>query len=98
MSVTKEEVLKIAELAKLKIPENKIEKYTEDLNSILSYMEKLNEIDTSDVEPLLHPLEGSNVFREDELRPSINTENALKNAPERTDAYFKVPKVIKSGK
>lgn len=98
MGVTKEEVLKIAELAKLKIPEDKIERYTEDLNSILGYMEKLNELDVSDVEPLLHPLDGSNVFREDELRPSVSTEEALRNAPERTDSHFKVPKVIKTEK
>jgi len=98
MGVTKEEVLKIAGLAKLKIPEEKLDKYTEDLNSILGYMEKLNELDTTNVEPLLHPLEGSNVFREDEPRPSVSTEEALKNAPDKTDAHFKVPKVIKTGK
>ncbi len=97
MSVTKEEVLKIAALAKLKIPEDKIEKYTKELNSILNYMGKLNELDTSEVEPLLHPLEGSNVFRSDELRDSISTEEALKNAPDRTETHFKVPKVIKTG-
>ncbi|NOX18130.1 MAG: Asp-tRNA(Asn)/Glu-tRNA(Gln) amidotransferase subunit GatC [Chlorobi bacterium] len=98
MSVTREEVLKIAGLAKLRIPDEKLDKYTEDLNSILGYMEKLNELDTSEVEPLLHPLEGSAVFREDEPRPSVSTEEALKNAPDKTDAHFKVPKVIKTGK
>ena len=98
MGVTRDEVRKIAELAKLKIPDEKLDRYTNELNSILDYMGKLNELDTSEVEPLLHPLEGTNVFREDELRPSIETEEALKNAPDRTESHFKVPKVIKTGK
>ena len=63
-------------------------------NEILNYVEKLNELDTDNVEPLNHPIENVNVFREDELKPSVDTEEALKNAPDRTDEFFKVPKVI----
>ena len=94
MPVSKEEVINIANLAKLQITEEEVEKYTQDLNNILEYMQKLNEIDTSNVEPLSHPVENKNVFREDILRPSVTTEDALKNAPDRTDKFFRVPKVI----
>ncbi|VAX27538.1 Aspartyl-tRNA(Asn) amidotransferase subunit C @ Glutamyl-tRNA(Gln) amidotransferase subunit C [hydrothermal vent metagenome] len=96
MSVTKDEVKHIAKLAKLEFNDEEIVKYTEDLNKILEYVDKLNELDTENVEPLSHPIEGSNVFREDKLGKSVSTEDALKNAPESTEEYFKVPKVIKT--
>jgi aspartyl-tRNA(Asn)/glutamyl-tRNA(Gln) amidotransferase subunit C len=57
-------------------------------------MEKLNELDTSNVEPLSHVIELSNVLREDKVRPSYPQEEVLKNAPSKTDKFFKVPKVI----
>ena len=96
MSVTKDEVKHIAKLAKLEFSEDEMGKLTHDLNEILEYVEKLNELDTDNVEPLSHPIEGSNVFRKDELRGSVDTEQALKNAPNATHEYFKVPKVIKN--
>lgn len=96
MSVTKDEVKHIAKLAKLKFNDEEIDRYTDDLNEILGYVDKLNELDTENVEPLSHPIEGSNVFREDKTRKSVDTEDALKNAPESTTEYFKVPKVIKT--
>ena len=96
MSVTKDEVKHIAKLAKLKFNDEEIDRYTDDLNEILGYVDKLNELDTENVEPLSHPIEGSNVFREDKIRKSVDTEDALKNAPESTTEYFKVPKVIKT--
>ena len=95
MAVTKKEVEKIAQLAKLKLSEKEKEKFTGQLNIILEYMEKLNELDTTEVEPLSHPLELSNVFREDKVKPSLPVEKALQNAPARSGNYFKVPKVIK---
>lgn len=95
MSVTKKEVEKIAELAKLKFSESELEDFTHQMNDILKYMEKLNELNTENVEPLSHPIEATNVFREDELKQSIKTEDALKNAPLADENYFKVPKVIK---
>ncbi len=94
MSVTRKDVEYIASLSKLKFEENELENFTHQLNDILAYVEKLNELDTENVEPLSHPVENNNVFREDELKPSITTEEALKNAPNKTEEFFRVPKVI----
>jgi aspartyl-tRNA(Asn)/glutamyl-tRNA(Gln) amidotransferase subunit C len=94
MAVTKKDVEKIAELARLKFSEEELQNFTPQMNEILSYMDKLNELDTENVEPLSHPVEQTNVFREDEMRPSIPTEAALKNAPAKDERHFKVPKVI----
>lgn len=94
MAVTKKDVEYIAALARLKFNDAELENYTHQLNDILKYVEKLNELNTDNVEPLSHPVENANVFREDKLKPSISTEEALKNAPNRTDEFFKVPKVI----
>jgi aspartyl-tRNA(Asn)/glutamyl-tRNA(Gln) amidotransferase subunit C len=95
MSVTKNEVEHIAKLAKLKFDENEIDDFTSQLNTILEYVDKLNELDTENVSPLSHPIEGQNVFREDILKESIPTSEALKNASQKNNEYFKVPKVIK---
>lgn len=94
MAVTKKDVEKIAELARLKFTDKELENFTPQMNEILSYMDKLNELDTENINPLSHPVEQTNVFREDELKPSISTENALKNAPSKDEHHFKVPKVI----
>lgn len=94
MSVTKKDVEYIAELARLKFKEEELESFTHQLNEILSYVDKLNELNTENVEPLYHPVENVNIFRNDELKKSITTEDALKNAPDKTDEFFKVPKVI----
>ncbi len=94
MKVTKELVLHIAELAHLKLRDDEIEKFQKELNQILEYVEKLNEIDTSKIEPLSHPLPVINVFREDKVEKSITSEEALKNSPDATEEFFKVPKVI----
>lgn len=64
------------------------------LSRILEYFEQLNELDTSNVEPLAHPLPRVNVFREDELCPSLPLEDVLANAPDREGNYFKVPRII----
>ena len=94
MAVTKKEVEKIAELARLKFTDQELENFTPQMNEILSYMDKLNELDTENVKPLSHPVEQSNVFREDEMKASIPAEDALKNAPSKDEHHFKVPKVI----
>lgn len=94
MAVTKKDVEKIAELARLKFSEDELESFTPQMNEILSYMDKLNELNTENVEPLSHPVEQTNVFRKDEIKPSITTEEALKNAPAKDEHHFKVPKVI----
>ena len=98
MSVNVDEVKNIAKLAKLKLSDDEVQEFTKGMNQILDYMDKLNELDTSNVKPLSHPLEKVNVFREDELKTSIEREEALKNAPDRTDEFFRVPKVIKVDK
>ncbi|MDY0083099.1 MAG: Asp-tRNA(Asn)/Glu-tRNA(Gln) amidotransferase subunit GatC [Ignavibacteriaceae bacterium] len=94
MSVTKKDIEKIAELAKLKFKDEESDSFVPQMNEILSYMDKLNELDTENVEPLSHPVEQVNIFRDDKLKPSVSTEEALKNAPDKTDRHFKVPKVI----
>ena len=94
MSVTRKDVEHIAELARLKFSGEELENFTEQLNEILSYIEKLNELDTENVNPLSHPVEGENVFRKDVVKPSVKREEALKNAPDSDDEFFKVPKVI----
>ena len=94
MAVTKKDVEHIAKLANLKFDESEMERLTGEMNEILLYMDKLNEIDTTNVEPLSHPVEMNNVFREDKVAGSISTEDALKNAPAKDDKHFHVPKVI----
>jgi aspartyl-tRNA(Asn)/glutamyl-tRNA(Gln) amidotransferase subunit C len=94
MKITKELVLHIAELAHLKLKEDEIEKFQRDLNQILEYVDKLNELDTENVEPLSHPLPLINVMRDDRLKESVERDKALKNAPDATEEFFKVPKVI----
>lgn len=94
MAVTKKDVEKIAELSMLEFTDAELESYTMEMNKILNYVEKLNELDTENIEPLAHPVENANVFRNDNLKESVSQEEALKNAPDRTSEYFKVPKVI----
>ena len=94
MSVTVKNVEYVAKLSRLEFTEADKEKFTHQLNDILTYVEKLNQLDTTNVEPLSHVVEMTNVLREDDVKPSLPQEEALKNAPERTTKYFKVPKVI----
>jgi aspartyl-tRNA(Asn)/glutamyl-tRNA(Gln) amidotransferase subunit C len=94
VSVTIKDVEYVAALARLSFSEEEKEKLTAQLNEILQYMEQLNTLDTTTVEPLSHVIELSNVFRKDELAPGLPREEALKNAPAKTEKFFKVPKVI----
>jgi len=94
MAVTKKDIEKIAELSMLEFTDSELESYTKEMNKILNYVEKLNELDTKSVKPLSHPIENENVFRDDKLKKSVSQEEALKNAPDRTTEHFKVPKVI----
>jgi len=94
VSVTLKDAEHIAELARLKFSKKELESFTHQLNQILEYVEKLNELDTENIEPLSHPVEGNNIFREDILKPSISRGEALKNAPDSDEEFFKVPKVI----
>ncbi len=94
MSVTLKDVDYIAKLARLEFTEREKETFTHQLNAILAYVEQLNKLDTGNVEPLSHVIELGNVFRDDLVRPGLSQEEALRNAPSRTEKFFKVPKVI----
>jgi aspartyl-tRNA(Asn)/glutamyl-tRNA(Gln) amidotransferase subunit C len=94
MSVTVKDVEHIAKLARLEFTDEEKQKLTHQLNSILVYVEQLNKLDTENVEPLSHVIDLKNVFREDVVRPGLSPEEALKNAPAKTEKFFKVPKVI----
>jgi aspartyl-tRNA(Asn)/glutamyl-tRNA(Gln) amidotransferase subunit C len=92
--IDEEQVRKVAKLSRLELTEAEVEEFTGQLSAILDYVEKLNELDTANVEPLAHCLPVSNVFREDVVGESLGTEKALANAPERDGEFFKVPKIL----
>jgi len=94
MSVTLKDVEHVAALARLSFTDEEKLKLTGELNAILAYMEQLNTLNTSSVEPLSHVIELKNVFREDVRVESLSREDALKNAPAATEKFFRVPKVI----
>jgi aspartyl-tRNA(Asn)/glutamyl-tRNA(Gln) amidotransferase subunit C len=94
MAVSKKDVEHIAKLAKLKFNEAEKEKLQGELNKILEYIDKLNEIDLTDVQPLENINDSENVFREDKAEVCLPKEEALKNAPSKTENFFKVPKVL----
>ena len=81
-------------LSRLKLSDTEKELFAGQLNEIIEYTEKLNELDTSGVEPTAHILPMNNVFREDKLRNSLPTDKALNNAPDREGVFYKVPKII----
>jgi aspartyl-tRNA(Asn)/glutamyl-tRNA(Gln) amidotransferase subunit C len=91
MAITREEVVHVAKLARLELTEDELERFAGQLNAILEAVGKVSELDLSDVEPTLHPLELSNVWAEDEPRPSLSVEEALANAPDRENDGFRVP-------
>ncbi|WP_126425148.1 Asp-tRNA(Asn)/Glu-tRNA(Gln) amidotransferase subunit GatC [Brevibacillus marinus] len=92
--ITRKEVEHVANLARLSLTEEEAERYTKDLNAILAFAAKLNELDTSDVVPTSHATDVKNVMREDVIRPSLPRETALKNAPDHEDGQFRVPAVF----
>jgi len=94
MIVDDKTVAKIAHLARLELSEEQSSKMKEDMNSVLGWMEKLNEIDTDKVEPLIHLSHEMNVLRDDEVGNLISHEQGLKNAPKKDSNYFRVPKVV----
>ena len=94
MALTREEVLKIAKLSKLSFEEKEIEKFQIELNDILGYIDMLNEVDTSTVEPLVYINDAVNNFREKEEKTSLEITKVLLNAPESAENAIVVPKVI----
>lgn len=94
MGVTLQDVEHIAKLARLELTDEEKETFTEQMNALLRYAEKLNELQTDDVEPTTHVLPVVNVMREDQIRPSWPLEEVLKNAPEQEEGQFLVPPVL----
>lgn len=94
MSISKEQVEHIATLARLRLSAEERDQFTIQLNQILQYAEKLNELDTQDIEPTSHVYPMSNVMRKDEVKPSLLREKALSNAPDQQDGMFQVPAVF----
>ena len=95
MEVNDELVNNIAQLARLRFEDHEKEEIKADLQKMIVFIEKLNELDTTGVEPLLHMSDNVNVLREDEVNGSVTREEALSNAPNHDEQFFKVPKVIK---
>jgi aspartyl-tRNA(Asn)/glutamyl-tRNA(Gln) amidotransferase subunit C len=94
MKLSQPEVEHVAFLARLQLAPEEIETFTQQLNGILQYMEKLSELDTGNIQPLTHALHLSNAFREDQVSPSLPLEETLNLAPEQGCSAFVVPKVI----
>ena len=95
MEVNNKLIKDIAKLAKLEFDEKSTEEMKGDLEKILSFVDKLNEIDTKGVEPLIYMSDEVNVLRADEITEETSQEDALKNAPQKDSDYFKVPTVLK---
>jgi len=95
MEVNDALVDKLAHLARLKFDSNEKAEIKKDLQKMIAFVEKINELDLENIEPMLHITDEVNVLREDVVIPSINREEALRNAPEHNGQFFKVPKVIR---
>jgi len=94
MKISRKEVGHIAALARLSFSEEEMELFAEQLNQILIYMEKLDEIDTTGIKPTYHALDLTNVFREDQIKPSLSTQKLLSNAPQTDKDMVIVPRII----
>ncbi len=88
------EIEQVALLARLELTEDEKKLFSVQVGSIIEYINKLNELDTSDVKPTAHVLPMKNIFREDRMRQSLPRKDALKNAPERSNGFYRVPKII----
>ena len=94
MTLSTDEVAKVALLARLRLSPEELSTYTGQLNAIVDFVAQLQELDTRNVEPLAHGVEVRNVFRDDQLGPSLPREKALANAPARNAESFLVPAVL----
>jgi len=97
MGIQRSEVEKVATLSRIALRDDQIDLFADQLSRILNYVNQLNQLDTADVEPLSHALPVANVFREDVPQASLTAAEALGNAPARTAAGFKVPRVLDDG-
>ena len=93
MKVTREDVENVALLSRLNIKED-MDKNINELNDFLEYVDRLQQVDTENVAPTAHVLPVQNVFREDVVKPSLDRELALSNAPQQEEGYFRVPKIL----
>jgi len=94
MSLSREEVEKVSLLARLRFSDAELDPLTNQLGQIVDFVAQLSEIDTSNVEPLAHAIELSNVFAEDQIQPSLPREEALANSPKHDDECYRVPAVM----
>ena len=94
MQIDKKAVTKVALLSRLELDDKETDLYSTQLAAILSYIDKLNELDTKGVEPMSHAISVTNAFREDKILDSIGTEQSISNAPDARGEFFRVPKVI----
>jgi aspartyl-tRNA(Asn)/glutamyl-tRNA(Gln) amidotransferase subunit C len=94
MKLTRAEVQRVAVLARLRLTENEEAEFTEQLDQILGYMDKLNQVDTANVEPFSHASVAANAFRDDKVTNHPNADALLANAPDRDATFFKVPKIL----
>jgi aspartyl-tRNA(Asn)/glutamyl-tRNA(Gln) amidotransferase subunit C len=94
MKITKQEVEHVARLARLELSEQEKETLTHQLSNILTYVEQLNELDTTGVDPTSHVLDINNVMRDDVPEASLSQERALANGPDKASGHYKVPKII----
>ena len=89
-----QQVRQVAKLSRLALSEAEIAQFAVQLSAILEYVEKLNQLDTTNVEPLAHCLPINNCLREDKIKPSLGTEKTLTNAPQKDEQFFLVPKIL----
>jgi len=94
MSITRQDVLHAATLARLELDPDAIEAHVVKITEILEYVAQLDQVDTTDVEPTRHAIARTNAFREDELRGSLDRKGVLANAPATEDGQFTVPKIV----
>lgn len=91
--ITVKDVEHVAKLARLELSEEEKEKFTSQLGDVLKYVEQMNEVDTSNVEPMAHAIDFVNVMREDVVKYEQTKDELMKNAPDAEDGFFKVPKI-----
>jgi aspartyl-tRNA(Asn)/glutamyl-tRNA(Gln) amidotransferase subunit C len=94
MSLTREDVAKVSLLGRLRLRDDELDRMTDQLTQIVTYMELLSEVNTDGVEPMAHAVERSNVFAEDLILPSLPRDAALRNAPKRDEQCYRVPAVL----
>jgi len=92
--ISKEEVEHTAWLARIELSEDEKALFTRQLNEILDYFQKIDEVDTEDVPPTFHVLDLVNIYREDEVHPSLPAEDVLKNAPKKEKRFFRAPSIV----